>query len=62
MARSKRSSRSNVLSKSKKILNNSLKDINYLFRKSSNAVLGLASKGFKTLKTKTKKSRRSRKR
>ena len=62
MARSKRSSRSNVLSQSKKILNGSLKDINSLFRRSSNAILGLANKGFKTLKSKSKRSRHSRKR
>lgn len=35
--------------------------MNSLFRKSSNAILGLASKGFKTLKSKSKKSRKSRK-
>ena len=59
MARSKKTS---ILSKSKRIVNSSLKDINSLFRKSSNAILGLASKGFKTLKSKSKRSRRTRRR
>jgi len=59
MARSKKTS---ILSKSKRIVNSSLKDINSLFRKSSNAILGLASKGFKTLKSKSKRSRKTRRR
>lgn len=56
-----RSKSTSILKKSKKIVNTSLKDINSLFKKTSNTILGLASKGFKTLKSKIIKSKKSRK-
>jgi len=57
-----RSTKSSILSKSKRLANTGLKDLNILFRKSSNAILGLASKGFKTLKSKSKRGRGTRRR
>ena len=57
-----RSKKSSILSKSTRIANTGLKGINSLFRKSSNAILGLASKGFKTLKSKSRRGRGTRRR
>lgn len=57
MARSKKSS---ILSKSKKLMNTGISDVNSIFKTSSNAILGLASQGFKTLKSKRSRKSRSR--
>ena len=56
MARSKRSG---IVSQSTKVVKTGFNDINSLFRQTSNTILGLASKGFKTLKSKRRRSGRS---
>jgi hypothetical protein len=58
----RRSKSVNVLSKSKRILNKSVSGVDTILRKSSNFILGLGNKAFRTLKTKKRKSKHSRRR
>ena len=54
----RRSKRTNIFKKSDKMLDTGFNDINTIFRDSGNTILGIANKGFRTLETKHKKSKR----
>jgi len=62
MARPKRSSKFNILRRPKKLLNRSLSDVNKLFDQGSNTILALGSRVFKTLKSKKRRAKQTRRR